>query len=80
MAHIHKKMKNGRPYFYIRETARVNGKPKVVNQVYLGTVEKILSMATGQEGFRSESHSGSGVRSAVVSKRDREGGRCDRNH
>lgn len=49
MAHIHKKIKNGRPYFYIRETARVNGKPKVVNQVYLGTVEKILNMVTGQK-------------------------------
>jgi transposase len=42
-------MKNGRPYFYIREIARVNGKPKVVNQVYLGTVEKILSLVTGQK-------------------------------
>jgi hypothetical protein len=49
MAHLHRKIKNGRHYFYIRETARVNGKPKVVNQVYLGTVEKILSMATGQK-------------------------------
>jgi transposase len=49
MAHLHKKMKNGRPYFYIREIARVNGKPKVVNQVYLGTVEKILSLVTGQK-------------------------------
>lgn len=49
MAHLHKKVKNGRPYYYIREIARVNGKPKVVNQVYLGTVEKILSMATKQK-------------------------------
>ena len=49
MAHIHRKIKNGRPYFYIRETARVNGKSKVVNQVYLGSIEKILSMVTGQK-------------------------------
>jgi transposase len=45
MAHLHKKMKKGRPYYYIREMARVDGKPKVINQVYLGSVERILSMA-----------------------------------
>ena len=49
MAHLHKKMKKGRPYYYIREMARVNGKPKVINQVYLGSVERILSMAAGQK-------------------------------
>jgi hypothetical protein len=47
MAHIHKKMKKGRPYYYIRETARVGGKPKVINQVYLGSIERILGMAAG---------------------------------
>lgn len=50
MAHIHKKMKKGRPYYYVRETARVDGKPKVVNQIYLGTVERILDLALGK-GF-----------------------------
>lgn len=45
MAHIHKKMKKGRPYYYIREIARVHGKPKVVNQIYLGSPERILQMA-----------------------------------
>jgi transposase len=47
MAHIHKKMKKGRPYYYIRETARVDGKPKVVNQIYLGSIERIMEMAMG---------------------------------
>jgi len=47
MAHIIKKMKNGRPYYYVRETARVDGKPRVVNQIYLGTIERILEMAAG---------------------------------
>lgn len=46
MAHIHKKMKKGRPYYYVRETARVDGKPKVVNQVYLGSPERIMEMAS----------------------------------
>ncbi len=48
MAHLHKKMKNGRPYYYVREMARVNGKPKVTNQVYLGSPERILEMAEGK--------------------------------
>ena len=47
MAHIHKKMKKGRPYYYVREIARVDGKPKVINQVYLGSPERILEMAQG---------------------------------
>ncbi len=47
MAHLHKKIKKGRPYYYIRETARVDGKPKVINQVYLGSPERILEMARG---------------------------------
>lgn len=46
MAHLHKKVKKGRPYYYIREIARIEGKPKVVNQVYLGTVERILKLAS----------------------------------
>jgi transposase len=51
MAHLHKKMKNGRPYYYVREIARVDGKPKVINQVYLGSPEKILQMATEKPGM-----------------------------
>ena len=47
MAHIIKKIKNGRPYYYVRETARVDGKPRVVTQIYLGTIERILEMAAG---------------------------------
>ncbi len=41
MAHLHKKVKKGRPYYYIREIQRVNGKPKVVSQIYLGSAESI---------------------------------------
>ncbi len=48
MAHLHKKMKKGRPYYYVREIARVAGKPKVVNQVYLGSPERILEIAQGK--------------------------------
>jgi len=47
MAHLHKKMKKGRPYYYIREIARVNGKPTVMSQVYLGSPDRMLELATG---------------------------------
>lgn len=51
MAHLHKKMKNGRPYYYIREMARVDGKPKVVNQVYIGSLQRILELAQGKDSL-----------------------------
>ncbi len=54
MAHIHKKMKNGRPYYYVREMARVDGKPKVINQVYLGSPARILEMAQGENELPSK--------------------------
>lgn len=41
MAHLHKKLKKGRPYYYLREIKRVDGKPKVVSQIYLGSAETI---------------------------------------
>ena len=50
MAHLHKKMKKRRPYYYIREIARVNGKPTVVSQVYLGSPERMLELASGAGG------------------------------
>jgi len=46
MAHFHIKKKKGRPYLYVREIARVNGKPTVVSQVYLGSPERVRDMAT----------------------------------
>ena len=48
MAHLHKKMKKGRAYYYVRETQRIGGTPTVVNQVYLGTAGKILSVFMGK--------------------------------
>jgi len=40
MAHFHIKKKNGRPYLYVREIARVDGRPKVVSQIYIGSPDK----------------------------------------
>lgn len=50
MAHFHVKHKRGRPYLYVREIARVDGKPKVINQVYIGSPEKVATMAKGELG------------------------------
>jgi transposase len=36
------KKKKGHTYYYAVDSARVNGKPRIVNQVYLGTLEKMV--------------------------------------
>jgi transposase len=50
MAHFHVKKKKGRPYLYVREIKRVDGKPKVVSQVYIGSPEKVAALARGEDG------------------------------
>ncbi len=50
MAHLYKKVKKGHEYYYIRETQRVYGKPTTINQVYLGTADKVQA-ALGKGGF-----------------------------
>ena len=47
MAHFHVKKKKGRPYLYVREIARVNGKPKVVSQIYIGSPARVAGLASG---------------------------------
>lgn len=47
MAHFHVKTKKGRPYLYVREIARVAGKPKVVSQIYIGSPERVAKMVSG---------------------------------
>jgi len=49
MAHFHVKKKKGRPYLYVREIARVDGKPKVVSQIYIGSPERVAGLASGTE-------------------------------
>jgi len=49
MAHLHTKIKKGRPYYYVRETARVGGRSKVVNQVYLGSADRIMEMVLARD-------------------------------
>ena len=49
MASIIHKMKKGRPYYYAVQSARVNGKPRIVRQKYLGTVEGIVARTEGSK-------------------------------
>lgn len=46
MASLIKKIIKGRPYYYAVVSKRVNGKPKIVHQTYLGTAEAIIQRLT----------------------------------
>ena len=45
MASIIKKVKKGRAYYYAAQSQRVGGKPRIVWQKYLGTIEAIIGRA-----------------------------------
>jgi len=49
MAHFHVKKKKGRPYLYVREIARVDGKPKVVSQIYIGSPARVAALVSGTQ-------------------------------
>jgi transposase len=48
VAHFHVKTKKGRPYLYVREIARVGGRPKVVSQTYIGSPDRVRQLASVQ--------------------------------
>lgn len=50
MASLTKKIINGHAYYYYRECRRVNGKPKIVKQHYLGRAEDIFASLTAGPG------------------------------
>jgi transposase len=50
MASLTKKIINGRPYYYLRETARVGGRPKVVKTTYLGRAEDLAGRLEAARG------------------------------
>ena len=49
MASLYKKMISGKPYWYLREMARVDGKPKMVSERYLGTAAEIEALLDARE-------------------------------
>jgi transposase len=46
---LYKKVVNGKPYWYLREMARVEGKPKMVSERYLGTAAEIEALLDARE-------------------------------
>ncbi len=49
MASLYPKKVGGKTYYYLREMARVNGKPKMVSERYLGSAEQIVAALEAQE-------------------------------
>ena len=47
LASIIKKKKKNQVYYYLAESARVNGKPRIVRQKYLGRAEQIAAAMEG---------------------------------
>ena len=43
MAYLVGKKQDGKTYYYLTESARVNGKPRIVSQRYLGSAEEIAA-------------------------------------
>jgi hypothetical protein len=67
MAYLVGKKQGGKTYYYLTESARVNGKPRIVSQQYLGSADEIaqrLSEGGPGEPDRS-SHLGFGDIAAV---------------
>src|SRR5947209_20402463 len=44
MATIIAKQKRRKLYYYVVESARVDGKPRIVKQTYLGTAERVAAL------------------------------------
>jgi transposase len=49
MASVYPKKINGGTYYYLREMGRVDGKPKMVSERYLGSAEQIAAALDAQE-------------------------------
>lgn len=50
MASLYKKTINGRPYWYLREMARIDGKPRMVSERYLGSAEDVVAAVQAGTG------------------------------
>ena len=65
MASLLKKIIKGRPYYYAVVSKRVNGKPKIVHQTYLGTAEAIIKRLTTIPDPLEVEHTGFGEVAAL---------------
>ena len=44
------KRRGKQTYYYLVESARVDGKPRIVSQQYLGTTEEVMARLSGGQG------------------------------
>jgi hypothetical protein len=44
------KRQGNQTYYYLVESARVEGKPRIVSQQYLGSAEEVMAKLAGQAG------------------------------
>src|SRR5665647_1118436 len=49
MASLYKKTISGKPYWYLREMGRVDGKPKMISERYLGSGADIAALLDARE-------------------------------
>jgi len=56
MTSIIKKVFNDNTYYYAVKSARVNGKPRIVSQIYLGTADNIVEMKKQYESLPYTTH------------------------
>jgi transposase len=49
VASLYKKVINGRPYWYLREMARVDGRPKMISERYVGSAADIAALLDARE-------------------------------
>lgn len=73
MASIVGKKQGGQTYYYLVESARVDGKPRIVSQQYLGSAEEVTAKlsGTGAGGPVRTQHKGFGDLAAVWSMLER---------
>ena len=50
MASLYRKVISGKPYWYLRQMGRVDGKPKMVSERYLGSAADIEALLEAREG------------------------------
>ena len=48
MASVISKRKGNKTYYYVVTSARVNGQPRIINQTYLGTAERVAALVRQQ--------------------------------
>ena len=56
MASLYKKTINGKPHWYLREMTRVDGKPKMVSERYLGSAADIERLHDAREAQTLPTH------------------------